>query len=315
MPPGYQALAGITWRPLAACDVHAVFELEATAEAFDDGVVEVCESDLEADWSRPDFAPESMSLGAFAAERLVGYALVFQGRGEAIVHPEYRGMGLGTRFAEWTWTVARAEGRDRVGQTISDNERSAAALFVALGYQRGHTAWILRTGLSELPVGPDLPVGYRFRPYVPGVDDRSIYGLIDEAFSEWRNADSEAMGFENWAVCMLREVPAGFVVLLEQTHPACPPGAAADARLVGVAVGRDYPAEGEGSIEQLAVRREHRGRGFGQALLSESFRRFREAGRVRASVSTDSRTGALGLYEHVGMAVVRSYTRWVKAGL
>jgi ribosomal protein S18 acetylase RimI-like enzyme len=92
---------------------------------------------------------------------------------------------------------------------------------------------------------------------------------------------------------------------------AVPSGAA----LIGVSVGHDYEAQDEGWIEQIAVRREHRGRGMGGALLAESFRRFQEAGRSIAGVSTDSRTGALGLYEHAGMAVVRSYTRWVKTGL
>jgi ribosomal protein S18 acetylase RimI-like enzyme len=300
---------------LTAADIHSVFELEAAGETYDDGTVEVSESDIESDWSRPDFNPETMSLGAFAGRSLVAYALVFQGRAEALVHPDYRGKGLGTRLAEWTWPVARAEGRDRVGQTISDDERSAAALFTALGYQRGHSAWILRADLSERQGAPELPAGYRFRPYLPGVDDRSIYELIDEAFSEWRNADSEPMGFENWVACMLHEISPRFVVVLEQTESTCPSNADTPGRLVGAAVCQDYPTDGEGSIEQVAVQRELRGRGLGQALLIESFRRFQEAGRIRAVVSTDSRTGALGFYEHAGMRMVRSYTRWVKVGL
>ncbi len=112
------------------------------------------------------------------------------------------------------------------------------------------------------------------------------------------------MGFENWAARTLRDLAPEWVVLLEHSD-----------RLVGAAVGHDYGVEGEGWIEQVAVRREHRGQGLGRALLEESFRRFREAGRTRCGVSTDSRTGALGLYRHVGMSVVRSYTRWVKTGL
>ena len=289
---------------MTAADLHGVYELEAAGEVFDDGVVEVSESDLEADWSRPDFDSVTMSIGAFFGPRLVAYAEVFQGRAEALVHPEYRGLGLGTFLAGWTWAVARSEGRDRVGQTISDNEQTAAALFASLGYQHGHTAWILRTGLSEDRPAPVLPEGYRFRPYLPGDDDLEIYRLIDEAFAEWRNADSESMGFENWVARTLRDVAPESIVMLEH-----------DDRPVGVAVGREYEAEDEGWIEQVAVRREHRGRGLGCALLSESFRRFREAGRTRCGVSTDSRTGALGLYRCVGMSVVRSYTRWVKLGL
>jgi len=289
---------------LTAADLHAVYQLEAAGEAFDDGIVEASESDLEADWSRPDFDPLTMSLGAFSGPRLVAYAEVFQGRAEALVHPEYRGLGLGTFLAEWTWTVARSEGRERVGQTISDNEQSAAALFASLGYQRGHTSWILRTGLSEDRPVPALPEGYRFRPYLPGDDDLEIYRLIDEAFAEWRNADSEPMGFQNWVAKTLRNVAPESVVLLQHRG-----------WLVGAAVGHDYEFESEGWIEQVAVRREHRGQGLGRAMMEESFRRFRQAGRTRCGVSTDSRTGALRLYRHVGMSVVRSYTRWVKTGL
>jgi hypothetical protein len=35
-------------------------------------------------------------------------------------------------------------------------------------------------------------------------------------------------------------------------------------------------------------------------------------GRSVVQLSTDSRTGALGLYEHVGMRIVRSYTHYAK---
>ena len=200
--------------------------------------------------------------------------------------------------------MARSEGRERVGQTVSDNELSAAALFQALGYERGHTAWILRRKLDGPLPAPPLPAGYRFRAYAPGVDDLAIYELIDEAFSEWRNADSEPMGFENWAATRCGTC--------RRSSSSC---SSTWAPLIGVSVGRDYESQDEGWIEQIAVQREHRGRGLGGALLAESFRRFQEAGRGSAAVSTDSRTGALGLYEHAGMAVVRSYTRWVKTRL
>ncbi len=304
-------------------------ELVTAAEAFADGVAESTEEDLESSWDRPDLDLARMSLGGFVDGRLAAYAVVFLGRVDSSVHPEWRGLGLGAHLAKWTWEVARSEGRERVGQTISDNETSAAALFQALGYERGHTAWILRRDLDPPLPAPALPAGYRFRAYVPGADGPAIYELIDETFSEWRNADSESMGFENWAAYALRGVPEEFVVLLEYDPAAgatpavasVPAAAAASsaapagAVLIGVSVGHDYEAQDEGWIEQIAVRREHRGRGMGGALLAESFRRFQEAGRSIAGVSTDSRTGALGLYEHAGMAVVRSYTRWVKTGL
>ena len=57
-------------------------------------------------------------------------------------------------------------------------------------------------------------------------------------------------------------------------------------------------------IDRLAVRSDQRHRGLAQALLVDAFARGREHGAVRSSLSTDSRTGALGLYEKVGMEVV-----------
>jgi GNAT superfamily N-acetyltransferase len=246
-----------------------------------------------------------MSLGAFEGPLLIAYAQVMQGRAEALVHPKHLGRGLGTVLARWTWEVARSEGRDRVGQTISDSERSAAALFESLGYVPGFTAWILRIDLAHPRAAPSLPEGYRFRPYRPGEDDGEIYRLIDEAFEEWRNAASESMGFENWAASTLHSVAPDWVVLICDSTGS----------LVGTAISLDYGPDEEGWIEQVAVRKDHRGQGLGGALLEESFRRFRESGRSRAGVSTDSRTGALGLYQHVGMSIARSYTRWVKTGL
>jgi mycothiol synthase len=309
MTSGPQETEWVEWRPLTGADLQAVFELEAAGEAFDDHAVEVSLADIEDDWCRPDFDPMAMSMGAFFGGRLVAYALVFQGRAEALVHPEYRGKGLGTSLAQWTWEVARSEGRERVGQTISDNETSAAALFASLGYQRRHAAWIFRLDLARLPSAASLPTGYAFRPYLPGVDDRDIYELIDGAFAEWRNADSESMGFENWVACGLQGALPTVVVLVEWGD--C---------LVGAAVGQDYGpgphgAGGDGWIYQLAVRREHRRKGLGRALLEETFRRFRDAGRTSGAVSTDSRTGALEFYQRSGMTVERSYTRWAKIGL
>ena len=74
----------------------------------------------------------------------------------------------------------------------------------------------------------------------------------------------------------------------------------------------DVSEVGEGWIQQLATEANHRHRGIATALLGTAFAGFRERGRTRAGVSTDSRTGALDLYERVGMRVERSYTRYTK---
>jgi ribosomal protein S18 acetylase RimI-like enzyme len=161
---------------------------------------------------------------------------------------------------------------------------------------------VLRIELDEEPPIASLPDGLRFRDLEPGRDDRALFDLIDTAFDEW--PDRESHGFENWAASTLRR---------EEVKPGLAPLVVDGDRIVGASLTFDYGELDEGWIQQLAVDAAYRGRGLGAALLRENFRRFRNVGRHRAGLSTDSRTGALGLYEHVGMTVRASYTRYAKA--
>ena len=76
-----------------------------------------------------------------------------------------------------------------------------------------------------------------------------------------------------------------------------------------IAPGATRHEDGVGWVDQLAVLPDHWGNGIAGALLAESFRRFRDGGLAEAALSTDSRTGALGLYEHVGMHVDETFAR------
>ncbi len=63
-------------------------------------------------------------------------------------------------------------------------------------------------------------------------------------------------------------------------------------------------------VDRLAVRRDRRGIGLARALLVDSFAAARAHGATRSELSTDSRTGALGLYEKVGMEVTSVWRHW-----
>lgn len=63
-----------------------------------------------------------------------------------------------------------------------------------------------------------------------------------------------------------------------------------------------------GYVEQVAVRRDHRGRGIARLLLRHGFRAFHRAGRRSCTLWTHSDTGALDLYLRVGMTVRHSST-------
>lgn len=298
LPAGYSA------RPSRPDDLEATFRLVSDAERHDDGAADVALSDIAAEWERPDFDLETMSIAVWHGNELAASGDVFMGRAEVDVAPVHRGRGLGSALLPWTWAVARADGRDSVGQTVSDNRIDAAQLFRAHGYEVAHTSWALRIDLGdEAPASPSLPAGLAFRDYRPGEDDRAIFDVIDAAFDEWQGRESH--GFDNWAPAFL---------LRDEVVPELVPLVVDGARIVGVALNYDYglDQDTEGWIQQLAVDAAYRNRGLGRALLQESFRRFHRVGYRRCGLSTDSRTGALGLYEHVGMSVRASFTRYTK---
>ena len=54
-------------------------------------------------------------------------------------------------------------------------------------------------------------------------------------------------------------------------------------------------------VDQLATRRDQRGRGLAQALRVDAFGAGRAHDATSFELSTDSRTGALGLYQKVGI--------------
>ena len=83
-------------------------------------------------------------------------------------------------------------------------------------------------------------------------------------------------------------------------------------RVVGASIAYDYGAGTEGWVQQVATAASHRRMGIGRALIESSFAGFHAAGRRQVGLSTDSRTGALDLYERIGMKVKRSFTAWAK---
>jgi GNAT superfamily N-acetyltransferase len=67
-----------------------------------------------------------------------------------------------------------------------------------------------------------------------------------------------------------------------------------------------------GYVARIAVRPDHRGRGLAPPMLVDAFGLARRHGAVRSYLSTDTRAGALGLYEKVGMVVT---TTWVNRAI
>lgn len=289
---------GLTQRSANAADADTIYELVAACELADDGVVEVDRHDITVGFERHGFEPALDTLLVLEGEDLAAWAELYRARAEADVRPTQRGRGIGAALLSWIEARAEAFGEPDVGQTTSDANTGARELFITSGYEPSWTSWITRIELAGAPQPPEVPAGISIRSYEPS-DARVVHEVIDDAFSEWPGRNPEP--YEVWAAQVLGH-PA--------FEPALSPLAFDGEELVGSALSWDFPEEGW--IQQVATKATHRRRGIAQALLRTAFGGFYLRGRRMAGVSTDSRTGALGLYEKVGMRVVRQYTRYTK---
>jgi mycothiol synthase len=288
-------------RPLVPGDAVAVFELTRAAEQVDLGHPMVELDDIRGHWARPSYNLGAQSIGYFEHGELVAYGEVHKNRLEGYVHPAHRRRGLGTRLFEWSRTKAKELGYPRVGQTVSVNNRDAISLLTDHGGTLLYTSWVLELPEGTTIAAQDLPPGHRLRPFQADRDTYDVYRTFEDAFNEW--PDRQPSTLDDWrAIAFGRSdfEPWQVVTAVEDVDGV--------ERIVGAC--RLIVSDGEGWVDQIAVRRQARGRGLGRALLVAAFNEARSRGATALRLNTDSRTGALGLYQHVGMVVVETYQHY-----
>ena len=286
---------GLTARPLAKSDARAVFEVMAAQELVDVGEVVIEEADIVGDWQRPSYDLAASSVGVFDGDRLVAYAEVAGSFfGDAAVHPDHRGRGIGTQLSIWMRELAKERGLEVIGMSVPEGS-AGDRLLESLGYFVRWNSWVL-----QLPKGTEiesqpLPDGYEIRTAETEADRRALHDVKEDAFLEWSERDRESFedfeaqttqrpGFEPWNLRMVVD----------------PDGACVGACYLQL-------SETTGFVSQLATRKDQRGKGIARALLVDAFANAREHGASISELSTDSRTGALSLYEKVGMVVTSNW--------
>jgi len=295
---------GLTYRPATPDDIDAVFDLVTTCDQHDVGEALLDSDDIVGDWQRPSFDLATESVAVFDGDRLVAYAELYQGRrAEGCVHPDARGRGIGAALLRWTWDLSRARGGTFVGQPVFDGS-DAVPLFTSYGYEPRWTSWILQLPPEAELTGGQLPPGTAIHELRPGMDELAAYEVIENAFSEW--ADRAPVTFEDWASGSLQRT--GF----EPWHLQLAVETGGDAEPVVVGAVHVVPSGDDAWIPAVAVRRDRRGLGLGRALLVRAFDAARAHGLAGCGLSTDSRTGALGLYEHVGMKVEQTFVQYAR---
>lgn len=185
-------------------------------------------------------------------------------------------------------------------------DQVAAASYREAGFEIVRHSFQMRVELAAPPDPPEPPKGIVIRPMLEGEEER-IHGahmsafadhweFHEQTFEQWRlwHRDRDSFDATLWFLALAQdetaEETAGFVLC--QPHFSGEP---------------DF-----GWIELLGVRPAWRRRGLGEALLRHGFRTLRARGftRVGLGVDAENTTGAVRLYERVGMRQVRRSDTW-----
>jgi mycothiol synthase len=224
--------------------------------------------------------------------------------GYADVHPEVDRLTIdwiandeaaGHMLLDWAEDRARAEAIERVVTSAWPGSDVIERVVRARSFAPFRASLEMQVPLDDSTPEPAWPEGVRVRIVQSG-EEREVHAIGEEAFADGN--DFRPTPFEEWTAWWdagRKRLELWFA-------------AEADGSLAGVALCELERAgsPGLGWVEMLAVRRPWRRRGLGQALLLHSFRELRRLGRTAVGLSVDSEnpTGAVRLYESVGMRVV-----------
>jgi len=225
-------------------------------------------------------------------------AQCFGERGNSVggVRPSHWGRGLGTRLVETMEERVAEEGARRTQSWSVAGDTAAASLFQRHGYREVRRFWEMAIELNEDPPEPSV----RVEPFREE-DAQAFHAALEESFADhWEHTPEP---FDDWWARQLRREnydPSLWFVIRD------------GGEIAGVA--RCEPRPPVGWVGALGVRREFRGRGYGRALLQNSFREFRGRGFTRAALGVDAAnaTGATQLYESVGMHEEQENVVWEK---
>lgn len=294
--------APLSLRRPSLADAQAVTDLINAADLVDYG-----ESDLTLDDMLEEFEGSDLERDAWLVERdgrLVGVGALQNRAGVRLsatvyVHPDDRRRGIGTALT----ALLEERGRELIASAPADAQVSIVgwlngeapeplAWARGLGYERVRSFQRMRIDMTDAPPEPHWPKGITLRTYRPGMDDRSLFDAVEEAFSDhWGHLP---MQFDEWLRRTQRDDfdPSLWFIAMDGEQIAA-------MSLCSLMI------DDGGWVSSLAVRRPWRQRGLARAILLHSFGELwrRDRRWVALGVDADSLTGATRLYRSVGMYV------------
>ncbi len=268
-------------RPAAMGDVDAAFAVSDALSTVLYGQSEAAVEHLRAAW---DYGRAWVALDV--DDGVIGYATLEDAYVEVWPHPDHRDDGVAAALLD-----AATFAGVRLETIVPDAAPDLVALYRDRGWVQTREVLRMEIDVSAPPVPAAWPDDVSVRSYAEA-DAGAVHDLLVEAFAG--NAE-EVPPFARWHPWMTGD--PGF-------DPDVWFLAEAGGELVGACL-----CWSEGWVKDLAVRPSNRGRGLGEALLRQAFAEFHRRGltTVGLKVDADNPTGAVQLYERVGMARDRTY--------
>jgi mycothiol synthase len=304
--------AGFTVRAAAAEDLAAVAAVFAADDIDDVGEVVLDADFIGSAWNRSGF---DLATDAWVvvdgAGTLVAYAHAMRDGPDVVdswglVHPEYRGQGLGPvlldRIEERAGQLLAGVPNAKFRQSVNAGDRAAAAMLEARGLRLVRHFWHMGIDLEGSVNAGHTPDGIEIAGVDPLQDLPAMHAVLIEAFADDWGYHPDP--FEEWARDYAGSRNYDPTVWLLARDGADP---------VAALVTQIYGDRGW--ISEIGVLKSHRGRGIADALLRRSFAMFAERGfgRVMLNVDAENPTGATALYERVGMRIIKRWDLWERS--
>jgi ribosomal protein S18 acetylase RimI-like enzyme len=195
--------------------------------------------------------------------------------------------------------LTRLDGIGRVESVVPEHMSAVAGALRAAGFTVERQVWQMAKRLGGAEPPPQWPAGVSVRTYDDSRDAAPVHALLDVAFSA---AHEVVAPFERWHERMTGD---------SEFDPAWWWLAGRDGGLAGVAL-----CWTSGWLKDLAVHPAARGQGLGEALCRHAFREMaaRGVGQAGLKVDADNPTGAMRLYERIGMRTERVFDLFVRGG-
>lgn len=212
---------------------------------------------------------------------------------------------LEARAAWWHRHYGSAPGVLRIGAL--DAPGLWASALERGGYRIARRFLLMRAPLGDAPDPAVWPPGIELRPFRRDTDARAVHAAFADGFADHFGPPYDP--YDTWFHKLFVQPAMAFrddLMLVAWSGD----------EVAGALIAAETSAETPdgGYVGELAVRRAHRRKGLGRALLLESFARLRALGRteVLLHVDAESETNATGLYRAVGMREQPMYASWMK---